>query len=128
MGIVSGGSYAEFLKINNDHIIEVPTEMSIEEAAAIPEAWLTAFKLLRRIGNVQKNDWILVHGAASGVGTALIQLIKLYGAKSIGICSSESKKIILEKSAFNKAWMRLCFVEKRGRTSREDRKYNRRWC
>ena len=76
--------------------MEVPENINITEAAAIPEAWLTAYQLCQ-ISKVRKDDVVLIHAAASGVGTALIQLIKHFNAKSIGICSNSDKINFCEK-------------------------------
>jgi tumor protein p53-inducible protein 3 len=46
MALLSGGGYAQFAKVKKDHIMSVPKGMSFEEAAAIPEAWATAYQLL----------------------------------------------------------------------------------
>jgi len=73
-----------------DQLITVPDEINLIEAAGIPEVWLTAYQNCK-ISNLSENDIVLVHAAASGVGTALIQLIKYYKAKSIAICSTEEK-------------------------------------
>lgn len=64
---------------------------SLEEAAAIPEVWLTAFQLLVTIADIQEGDNVLIHAAASGVGTSMIQLCKKYGAKSIASSSTDEK-------------------------------------
>jgi tumor protein p53-inducible protein 3 len=61
------------------------------EAAAIPEVWLTAFKLLKIVGQITAGDRVLIHAAASGVGTSLIQLCKKYGAISIASSSTDEK-------------------------------------
>ncbi len=71
----------------------VPTPFLTEPtlAAAIPEVWLTAFKLLVVVANVKKGDTVLIHAAASGVGTSLIQLCKKFGAVSIASASQDEK-------------------------------------
>ena len=79
-----------FVKVKKSHVMNIPENIDIIEAAAIPEAWLTGYQLCT-IASVKKNDNVLIHAAASGVGTALIQLIKLYQAKSIALCSTKDK-------------------------------------
>jgi NADPH:quinone reductase-like Zn-dependent oxidoreductase len=74
----------------------IPENLDIYDAGAIPEAWLTAFQLCS-IVSIKKDDNVLIHAAASGVGTALIQLIKYYKAKSIALCSTEKKLKFCEK-------------------------------
>ena len=80
------------MNVNKDHIFAAPQGLSAEiEIAAIPEVWLTAFKLLRIVGNVKAGDRVLIHAAASGVGTALIQLCKKFGATTIAVSSTDEK-------------------------------------
>lgn len=81
-----------YVTVNKDHIFPAPKGLSSEiEAGAIPEVWLTAFKLLRIVGNVKAGDRVLIHAAASGVGTALIQLCKKFGATTIAVSSTDEK-------------------------------------
>jgi NADPH:quinone reductase-like Zn-dependent oxidoreductase len=68
----------------------IPKGVDLIDAAAIPEVWITAYLLLK-LGEIKANDQVLVHAAASGVGTALIQLINFYNAKSICIASNQHK-------------------------------------
>ncbi len=85
------------MNVNKDHLIEIPYSFDFIKAAAIPEAWLTAFQLTC-LSEIKKGDKVLIHAAASGVGTALIQLIhNFYQAKSIAIASSEEKLKICDK-------------------------------
>ena len=74
MALLSGGGYGSYATVHKSHLIPVPTPFLSEPtlAAAIPEVWLTAFKLLMIVGNVKRGDKVLIHAAASGVGTSLI--------------------------------------------------------
>jgi tumor protein p53-inducible protein 3 len=90
MALLSGGGYAEYAKCKLDQIMTIPDELDVIQAAAIPEVWLTAFQNCK-LSNLSQNDVAVVHAAASGVGTALIQLIKHYKAKPIALCSTEDK-------------------------------------
>ena len=71
--------------------MNVPEGLSFEEAAAIPEAWATAYQLLFQVAKIQEDETALVLAGASGVGTSMIQLCKMAGAHSIAISSSHSK-------------------------------------
>ena len=72
--------------------MEVPENLSFEEAASIPETWLTAWKLISLYGKPNEGDFVLVHAGASGVGVAATQMItKHFGAKVISLCSSQEK-------------------------------------
>lgn len=90
MALVFGGAYAEYVTVKKSNVISIPDNIDIVSAAAIPEAWMTAYQLCR-LGGVQKGDSVLVHAAASGVGTALIQLIRLFEAQSICFVSNDQK-------------------------------------
>jgi len=83
MGIVGGGSYAEYLVTPAQHAMPIPPAMAFEDAAAIPEAFITAFDGLERIG-VAAGEWVLVHAVGSGVGTAVVQLTKARDALCLG--------------------------------------------
>jgi tumor protein p53-inducible protein 3 len=77
----------------------LPKNLNFMEGAAIPEAWLTAFQLLR-LAEVKAGDSIVVYAGASGVGTAAIQLGKLLGADVYCVVSTEDKgKICSELGA-----------------------------
>ncbi len=89
-GLIPGGGYAEYAKIHKDMAIKKPEEISFEEAAAIPEVFLTAYQALFWNAGIKKDDYVLIHAGASGVGTAAIQLVKDFGAHPI-ITASKSK-------------------------------------
>jgi putative PIG3 family NAD(P)H quinone oxidoreductase len=90
MGICGGGSYAEYLCVHGVQAIPVPDWMSWEQAAALPEAFLTAFDALEQL-RVVENEWVLVHAVGSGVGTAAVQLIRARGARCIGTSRTADK-------------------------------------
>ena len=71
--------------------MNVPRGMDFATAAAIPEAWITAYQLLFKVAKIQKDETALIMAGASGVGTVLIQLCKYVGASSIAVCSSHEK-------------------------------------
>ena len=93
MGIVSGGSYAEYLTTHPDQIMSIPQHLSWQEAAAIPEAFLTAYQTLKLLGKVAAGDSVLIHAGGSGVGTAAIQLAKKFGVKDIIATAGTSEKV-----------------------------------
>lgn len=90
MGIVGGGAYAEYLTTPAGHAIPIPEKMPYEEAAAIPEAFITTFDALERLA-VKPAEWVLVHAVGSGVGTAAVQLIKVRDAFCVGTSRTPSK-------------------------------------
>jgi len=94
---VLGGGYAEYAKVHRDHLIPVPDYLTVPDAAAIMEVWLTAYQLLVWKADVQPRNTVLVYGAASGVGTAAIQIIKSLGATPIAVVGSEKKELFCKE-------------------------------
>ncbi|MBS4176886.1 NAD(P)H-quinone oxidoreductase [Lederbergia citrea] len=92
MGLVNGGGYAEYAVMPADRAMVIPEHLSFEEAAAIPEVFLTAYQTLFWIGQLRANETVLIHAGGSGVGTAAIQLAKEIGqANVITTAGSEEK-------------------------------------
>lgn len=88
--LLPGGGYAQYVAIPAKMAIPIPDNLSFEEAAAIPEAFLTAYQTLYWLGNLQPEQQVLIHAGASGVGTAAIQLVK--GAGSIPMVTAGTAK------------------------------------
>jgi NADPH2:quinone reductase len=91
MGIVGGGAHAELLVTHEREVIPMPRGMSYENAAAIPEVFLTAHDALARQLGVGVGERVLVHAVGSGVGTAALQLALLTGATVVGTSRSPDK-------------------------------------
>ena len=91
MGIVGGGGHAEFLCVHEREAIPVPDGLSWEEAAAIPEVFLTAWDALVRQMRLRLGERLLVHAVGSGVGTAALQLAIAAGATVLGSSRTASK-------------------------------------
>lgn len=92
-GLLPGGGYAEYAVIYENMAMEIPANIPFEEAAAIPEAFLTAYQSLVWLGELKAGETVLIHAGASGVGTAAIQLAREIGAKIIITSSKEKHKI-----------------------------------
>jgi putative PIG3 family NAD(P)H quinone oxidoreductase len=88
MGILSGGGYASRAVINQRQAIPIPRGMDVADAAAIPEVWLTAWDALVLQGGLGPGGVALVHGGASGVGTAAIQIARGADADVVVTCSA----------------------------------------
>ncbi|HET8650550.1 MAG TPA: NAD(P)H-quinone oxidoreductase [Gemmatimonadales bacterium] len=91
MGLVGGGACAEEVVVNADEAMAVPSSLTDAEAAAIPEAFLTAYDALVIRARVQSKERVLIHAAASGVGTAAVQIAHELGAIVIGTSRSADK-------------------------------------
>ena len=88
MGIVSGGGYAQQLVLPERQAMRIPTGISVADAAAIPEVFITAWDALVVQGVLTSGRWALVHAGGSGVGTAAIQICKAIGARIVVTCSA----------------------------------------
>ncbi|NXG47922.1 QORX oxidoreductase, partial [Psilopogon haemacephalus] len=91
MALLSGGGQAEYVTVPEGHLMPIPSGMTFIQAAAIPEAWLTAFQLLHFVGKIQKDERVLIHAGASGVGMAAVQLSRLAKAIPIVTAGTEEK-------------------------------------
>ena len=89
MALLPGGGYAEQVTLPATMAMAVPANLSIEQAGAIPEAFLTAYLNLFMLGELQPNQIVLVHSGGSGVGSAAIQLAKAAGAQVFTTCSAD---------------------------------------
>ncbi|TXK44912.1 NAD(P)H-quinone oxidoreductase [Pontibacter qinzhouensis] len=98
-GLLPGGGYAAYAVIDEAMAMSVPENLSMEEAAAIPEVFLTAFQALVWLGRLQAGERVLIHAGASGVGTAAIQLAKAMGAEVLVTASAEKHQVCLELGA-----------------------------
>ena len=88
MGIVSGGAMAEMVVTHERMLQAIPHGISVADAAAIPEVFMTAHDALVTQGTLSSGGRALVHAGASGVGTAAIQIAKALGAQIAVTCSS----------------------------------------
>lgn len=79
MGLVDGGGYAQYCAMDGGMIWRKPDHLTFEEAAAIPEVFLTAFQALYSLSSIQSGSKLLIHAAASSVGQALLQLAQAEG-------------------------------------------------
>ena len=91
MGIVGGAGHAEYLCVHEREAIPIPRGLAWEEAAAIPEAFLTAYDALFRQLDLRMGETVLIHAVASGVGTAGLQLARAAGASVVGTSRSAAK-------------------------------------
>lgn len=85
------GAYAEFVSVNENHAYPIPKKMSFEEGASIGVTYLTAYHGLVTLANIRKDEKLLLHAAAGGVGTATIQIARHLGVEVFGAASSAQK-------------------------------------
>ena len=93
-GSDSGGGFAEYVSVSENKLALKPTNITFEEAAAIPIAAITALQGLRDKGEIQSGQKVLINGAGGGVGTYAVQIAKSFGVDVTGVCSTEKLDIV----------------------------------
>src|SRR5438552_4975685 len=88
------GGFAEYVAVPENALVLKPSNISFEEAAAVPQAALTALQGLRDKGHIQKGQKVLIHGASGGIGTFAVQLAKAFGADVTAVCSTRNVDIV----------------------------------
>lgn len=98
--LVVGGGYAEFVNVPAGQCLPVPQDMSLIEAAALPETFFTVWTNLFESGGLQKGETVLIHGGAGGIGTTAIQMASLMGCRVLTtVGKKESVEICRELGA-----------------------------
>ncbi len=90
-GITAGGAQADFLMTEASLLAKIPDNLNFNEAAAIPEAFITAHDAIFTQGNLQANETLLIHAVGSGVGLAALQLAKAKNIKVFGTSRTADK-------------------------------------
>lgn len=91
-GVVGGGAYAEAVVVHARTLAKMPAELGdFAKAAALPEAFITAYDAMVLQGGLTAGETVLVHAVGSGVGTAATQIAKAIGARSIGTARTAEK-------------------------------------
>lgn len=88
MALLAGGGYAERTVVHERMLLPIPEGFSFEQAAAVPEAFLTAAEALFGIGRLAAGECVLVHAAAGGIGTAALELAREAGARVVAVASA----------------------------------------
>lgn len=97
MGLVGGGAYAEYIVTHEAEAMPIPAALSFEQAAAVPEAFLTAHDALFTLIELRPGQNVLIHAVASGVGTAAAQLARAEGATVYGTSRSAGKLVAVRE-------------------------------
>ena len=88
------GGFAQLGNARTEDCDPVPSAMSLEEAAVFRNVYHTAYHALLQRGRLKAGDWVLIHGAAGGIGLPAIQIAKLYGAQVIATASTDEKRVV----------------------------------
>ncbi len=94
-----GGAYAEFVVVKEAWLCHMPDVINMEDAAATPLASLTALQGLRKGGEINPDDKVLINGASGGVGSFAVQIAKAMGAHVTGVCSTKNIEFVQELGA-----------------------------
>jgi len=89
--LVAGGGYAEYVTAPAPQVMSIPIGLSIIEAAALPETFMTVWTNVFERGRLQPGETLMVHGASSGIGTTAIQLAHQLGSNVIATAGSDKK-------------------------------------
>ncbi|MFD4427933.1 NAD(P)-dependent alcohol dehydrogenase [Nocardia sp. NPDC058497] len=93
-GEVPSGAFAEYVRADASSFAAVPAELSMEEAAAIPDSGMTALQGLRDVGKVGPGQRVLINGASGGVGSFAVQIAKILGAHVTAVCSTRHLEMV----------------------------------
>ena len=93
--LLGGGGYAEYVAVKYDMLMPVPENCSMCEAAAIPEAFATAYLNLFIEGKIQPGNTLLVTGGNSGLASVMIRMAKAFGVRVITTVRSEEKALAI---------------------------------
>ncbi|BBK02253.1 NAD(P)H-quinone oxidoreductase [Xanthomonas campestris] len=89
--LLGGGGYAQYAAVDARHVLPVPDGVTLVQAAALPETIFTAYANLFEHGRLAAGEWLLLHGATSGIGVTAIQLAKAAGAHVLATARSAGK-------------------------------------
>lgn len=91
---IAKGSFAEYASAREDKLAIKPTNLTFEQAAAVPVSGLTAIQALRDVGRLESGQRVLIVGASGGVGTYAVQLAKAFGAEVTGVASTAKLDLV----------------------------------
>ena len=101
--LLPGGGYAEYAMAEQSLCLPVPANLSLTDAAALPETCFTVWHNLFERAELQAGEWLLVHGGSSGIGTTAIQMASSLGVNVIATAGSDEKCVVCEELGAVKA-------------------------
>src|SRR6266487_1214205 len=113
------GAYAEFVCLPQRELVPVPSGLDAAEAVSLILNYVTAYQMLHRSAKVRSGQRVLIHGAAGGVGSALLQLGRLAGLEMYGTCSSRGASAVSDIGGIPIDYQHLDFVQEIHRLTSE---------
>jgi len=113
------GAYAEFICLPQRELIPVPSGLDAAEAVSLVLNYITAYQMMHRSAKAKPGQRALIHGAAGGVGTALLQLGHLAGLEMYGTCSSRGAQAVADLGGIPIDYQNQDFVKEIGRLTSE---------
>ena len=101
--LLPGGGYAEYALTQASHCLPVPKNMSLKQAAALPETFFTVWSNVFQRGKLKPNERFLVHGGSSGIGTTAIQLANVFGSEVYATAGTDIKCSVCEELGAKRA-------------------------
>ncbi len=109
------GAYAEYVCLPQRELIPLPPGLDPAEAVSVVLNYVTAYQMLHRSAKVKEGQRVLIHGAAGGVGTALLQLGRVAGLEMYGTCSSRGASVVSDLGGIPIDYQHQDFVKEIGR-------------
>jgi NADPH:quinone reductase-like Zn-dependent oxidoreductase len=94
LSVCGWGGFAEYVPVPESALALKPTNLTFEEAAAVPQAALVALQGLRDGGQIQPEQKVLINGASGGIGTFAVQIAKYFGAEVTGVCGTRNLEMV----------------------------------
>lgn len=105
------GAYAEFICLPQSELVPAPPGLDPAETVSLVLNYITAYQMLHRSAKVSPGQRVLIHGAAGGVGSALLQLGRLAGLEMYGTCSARGASVVSELGGISIDYQRQDFVK-----------------
>ncbi len=102
--VTNFGGYTSRIDVSPDQLFKIPKSFTVQEAAAMPVNYLTAWVALHELGRIKRSDSVLIHGGAGGVGMAAVAMAKAAGCTVYATAGSQEKCEVLEAAGVDKAF------------------------
>ena len=100
-GLTMFGGYSEVIRVPKNQVFPLPKNMNLKKAAGFPTVAITAWYAMFELARPRPGSWILVHSAAGGVGSMLVQMAKIAKCKVVGVVGSSHKVEIVKETLGN---------------------------